>query len=153
MVLCCSCLESCCSAAEAQTIVTPSSASSVQDLPAVKPNVSRLGRIYTEPSAPSDDDIAFFNAPNGIRAALECFNEVADLQTKTLELLEVRKALLIGFQENRHLKFLVKCKVVGTDEIIHVKGWYLVTPDQSQCRTFIFDVLRNKLMSDRLELF
>ena len=130
MVLCCSCLESCCPPSVRQPVY---------------PDVSELSSNYTVPSVPSDNDIAFFNAPNGIRAALEVFEEAADLRGNTIILLRVRKAFNPGF---KLFKFLLKCQIVETGEIVHVCAGYLV---ESALPAAVYYVLRNLKVNDLLQ--
>ena len=189
MHLCCSCLESCFSPADARTKGIPIPAPSVRD--PVNPDVSGLGRpstvpsapfengaalsnapnsiiaenirsnsvsssapstpdcvvpdvsglssTYTVPSAPSDNDTAFFNAPNGIRAGLEKWNK--NLQNKAIRLLSVSKASAFG------VSYLLKCQLTETTEIIHVKCW-----SNAVGRLIITDVLRNLNVNDPLVL-
>ena len=139
MPLSCNCFESCCPPSKAPNVAIPNkatapaavvsdgsglaSSSAVPYSPSnidihVCPDLSGLTLSYSVPSAPSANDIALLNAPNGIMAAFEYAGKAADLQTKKMELLEVSKMAMAG-----GVGFLLKFKVTGTSEIIHVKCW------------------------------
>ena len=140
MVLSCSCFEACCSPAKAPSSSTPVSVASARE--EVVPDVSATSNSYSVPSAPSENDIAFFNAPKGIMATFANSPIVGDLRTKTLVLLSVSKATVFG------VSYLLKCQVSEPAEIIHVKCW-----SSAVGRLVITGVLRNMKKSDALVPF